>query len=191
MVNITWIKSIWHSKMTVHKQTPFSLSRNTSEEVGVTKGRSEFNHPASEASLLPFPKSMQLGGRRGGKNPGHIGYFPCEFMVSKGSCACCQSRIIQVRDTNGNAPALIPSGISRETFPAEACCLVTRSISACSADLSGSFSGHLSKAWELEMPRKKTWLTPAPAWWGLWSATGTPRAHTPHPLPSIQNVNMN
>lgn len=48
--------------MTVHKQTPFSLSRNTSEEVGVTKGRSEFNHPVSQASLPQINAALEAEG---------------------------------------------------------------------------------------------------------------------------------
>lgn len=48
--------------MTVHKQAPFSLSRNTSEEVGGTKGTSEFNQPVSQASLPQINAALETEG---------------------------------------------------------------------------------------------------------------------------------
>lgn len=136
-ININWIKSIRHSKTTVPKWTPFSLSRKTLVEVGVTKGRSELNHSICLRSfLLPLKTSVPGKQKRGWGGEGRalvgIGYLLCEFGGLKRKLwrDCCHSKMIPRLETKGKRkhPSFSTHGISRETFPPKACCFVSRRI---------------------------------------------------------------
>lgn len=167
-LTVSWTKSIWHSKTTACKQTPFYLSRKMLEEVGVTAGRTAW---------LCLSRDLQCRLEAEGKDSNTESTLDTFCLNSWNQNEYISTLLSEQAHlgwklmAEGKYPSRSPIINSRETFPPEAWSFVSEYLHLCDIPLGQRDVPHLTRIRRTKYVSKNLPPQQLEVLWNLCSST--------------------